>query len=119
MRLRHLAILALLFTAYALSPPSWAWAQDKDKASEDQTAEMKEEPPDAPPDLGDIVPLATQLKARLKVLEKNVQSGLDISETDNQLDKIDADLKAPADRIQEFKDSKEYKYYKLLELRSS
>ena len=78
---------------------------------------MKEEPPDAPTDLGDIVPLATQLKARVKVLEKNVQSGLVISETDNQLDKIDANLKAPADQLQEFKDSKEYKYYKLLEFR--
>ncbi|MFV9645579.1 MAG: mechanosensitive ion channel domain-containing protein [Desulfobacterales bacterium] len=85
----------------------------------DQTSDAVREIPAPAPDLADIVPLATELSGRLAALENRIKGGLDISSVEKKYDGIEANLKGPAGQLQRLKDSKDYKYNKLVELREA
>ncbi len=85
----------------------------------DQTAGTKQEPAAAVPDLVDIIPLAAKLSGRLADLENKVTGVLEVSELDKKYTAIEADLKGPAVQLQRLKDSKDYSYRNLLELRKA
>ena len=59
------------------------------------------------------------MSGRLAALENRIKGGLDISAVEKKYDGIEANLKDPADRLQQLKDSKDYKYDKLVELREA
>ena len=85
----------------------------------DQDAGPKETLPAAAPDLADIVPLAAELASRLAALEKSMKGRLDISAVEKRLGDIEAGLENPADQLQRLTDSKDYKYYKLVEVKEA
>jgi len=69
------------------------------------------------PELADIIPSATALSSRLVALEEKIRGGLDVSAVEREYTKIEADLKVPADQFQRLKDSKDYRFNKLVVLR--
>ena len=85
----------------------------------DQTSGAKEGLPAAAPDLADIVPLATELTGRLATLENRIKDGPDISVVEKKYDEIEANLKDYAGQLQRLKDSKGYKYNKLVDFREA
>ena len=90
-------------------------AQEQSKS--DQVPEVKEEVTITVPDLADIIPLATELSGRLATLENKITGVLDVSEVKRKYDSIRADLEGPAGQLQQLKESKDYSYRKLVELR--
>ncbi len=84
-----------------------------------QTLGAKEGISSAVPDLADIVPLAAELTGRLATLENRIKDGPDISKIEKKYDGIEANLKDPAGQLQRLKDSKGYKYSKLVALREA
>ena len=90
-------------------------AQEQSKS--DQVPEVKEEVTITVPDLADIIPLATELSGRLATLENKITGVLDVSEVERKYDSIRADLEGPAGQLQRLKESKDYSYRKLVELR--
>ena len=89
----------------------------QEKSTGDQTYDAKEEATLAVPDLAEIIPLAAELTSRLVTLENKVADGLDVSSVEGEYAKIEASLKEPANQLQQLKDSKEYNYNKLVDLR--
>ena len=89
----------------------------QEQSQGDQPSDAKQEVPPAVPDLADIIPLATELSHRLLVLENKVTGVLDVSAFGREYAKIEADLKGPAGQLQRLKDSKDYRFHKLAELR--
>jgi len=85
----------------------------------DQTSDAVRETPSPAPDLADIIPLATELSGRLAALENRIKGVLNISSVEKKYDGIEANLKGPASQLQRLKDSKDYKYTKLVELREA
>jgi small-conductance mechanosensitive channel len=85
----------------------------------DQKSVSEKGLPPAAPDLADIVPLAAELTGRLAVLENRIRGVLDFSAVGKKIDGIAANLKDPASQLQRLKDSKDYQYNKLLELRET
>jgi len=70
-------------------------------------------------DLADIIPLAAELTGRLATLENAIKRGLDISAVENKYDRIEMELEGPAGQLQRLRDSKDYKYSKLVALREA
>lgn len=108
-----LQTIFLLITCIAISNQTFADILPRDNSSM-KTEEIK---PSARPDLAEIIPLATDLSASFSTLESNLTNLLDISVIQNKYGKIQENLKEPAEQLQKIKDSKEYSYSKLSELR--
>lgn len=71
------------------------------------------------PDLAEIIPLASKLSGRLAVLKKKVEGVLDISALESKYVKIEDNLKDPVSQLQRLKDSKDYRFKKLVALRET
>ncbi len=85
----------------------------------DQTTTAKTELPVPAPDLAEIIPLAAALSSRLAALENKVTDLLDISEVESKFAEIEANLMGPAAQLQRLKDSKDYRFKKLVVLREA
>jgi chromosome condensin MukBEF ATPase and DNA-binding subunit MukB len=85
----------------------------------DQTSGAEGEVAVGVPDLAEIIPLASELSGRLATLENRIASVLDTSAIEKEYDRIEANLKDPADELQRLKDSEDYKYNKLAKLRET
>jgi len=84
-----------------------------------QATGAKGELPAPAPDLAEIIPLATKLSGRLAALENRIKGILDISTVEKKYAEIKANLKSPTAQFQRLKDSKDYKYNKLVDLREA
>ena len=71
------------------------------------------------PALADIIPLATELKGRLATLENKTKTGPNIEAVEKQYGQLEVDLKAFASRLQQLKDSNNYKRNKLIEFKEA
>lgn len=71
------------------------------------------------PDMADIIPLAAELTSRLKILESKFKSGLDIAAIEIKYGEMEAGLNDFSDRLQRLKDSGDYRYTKLMELKEA
>lgn len=69
------------------------------------------------PDMADIIPLAAQLNSRLRILENKFRFGLDIAAIETKYGELEAGLNDFSDRLQRLKDSGDYRYTKLMELK--
>ena len=89
----------------------------QEQSNVDQTSGAKRELPASAPDLADIVPLAAKLTGGLAALENSISGLLDVTAFERKYAGIDANLKGLAGQLQRLKDSKNYRYRKLVELR--
>ena len=94
---------------------SHVWALEE--SQDDPTSSTKQELSETIPELSEIIPLATALTNRLVALENKVKNVLDVSAVEREYTRIEADLKVPADQLQRLKDSKDYRFNKLVVLR--
>ena len=117
MRLPAKRILGVMLMMAVLLISSHGLAQEQPQG--DQTHVAGEEPTPTAPDLADIVPLASELTTRLVALENGIKGALDISTVEEKYDGLEANLKDPAAKLQRLKDSKDYKYNKLVDLREA
>ena len=117
MRIAANKILGIVLLMTVLLMSSHGLAHEPSQG--DQTAAAKQELSAAAPDLAEIIPLAAELSGRLSALENRVEGGLDISEIEKRFVVIEANLQNPAGQLQRLKDSKDYKYNKLVELREA
>ena len=115
--MRHSAkkILRLILPIAVILMSSNVLAQDPPKV--EQVPESKQDVSKPTPDLANIIPKATQLSGDLAMLENSVTGILDISELDEKYTGIEENLKNPAARLQQIKDSKNIKLNKLVEIR--
>ena len=113
--LKRILVAALAMAVLIIS--SHAFAHEPSQSNQPSGGER--EIPAAAPDLADIVPLSTELSGRLAALEKDATDLLDVSTLEKKYAEIEMNLKDPADQLQTLKDSKEYKYSKLVELREA
>jgi len=110
-------ILCITLLMAALLTSSHLRAQEK--TQEDPTAGAKEEVVVEVPDLADVVPLATKLSSRLAALQNSIEGGLDVSLVEEKYAVIEADLADPADKLQRLKNSKDYNYNRLVEIKTA
>ncbi|MDH4230899.1 MAG: hypothetical protein OEW04_02590, partial [Nitrospirota bacterium] len=110
---KNIFILVLLMALCLLS--GYAWAQEQSQGEKPPAA--KKESADAVPDIDKIIPLSTELHGRLSVLEKAITGLPDVSDMERKYNDIEARLKRPADQIQRLRDSKNYRYMTLIDLR--
>jgi small-conductance mechanosensitive channel len=96
---------------------SHALAHEPSQSNQPSGAER--EIPAATPDLADIVPLSTKLSGRLAALEKDATGLLDVSALEKKYAGIETNLRDPAGQLQTLKDSKDYKYNRLVELKEA
>jgi len=68
------------------------------------------------PDLADVIPLEMELSDRLAVLETSFADLMDVSHVESQFPGIESNLKVHANQLKRLKDSKGYKYNKLVDL---
>jgi small-conductance mechanosensitive channel len=71
----------------------------------------------AVPDMAEIIPLATELSNRLAMLESSIRDGFDVSEVEDKCAAIESNLEEPVSQLQRLKESEQFKYGKLVELR--
>ena len=83
----------------------------------DQTSSAKQEMAFAVPDLGKIMPLATELSSRLAALENRGSGLLDITVVERGHVETEEDIKELASQLQQLKDSKEYRHNKIADLK--
>lgn len=98
----------LLLSSYALA---------QEQSQDENIPAAQQGLPLAVPELVEIIPLSTQLYGRLAVLENTIAGLPDASEFQKKYDKIEANLNVPADQLQKLRDSKDYRYKKLIELK--
>ncbi|MBT8369834.1 MAG: hypothetical protein KJO34_02660, partial [Deltaproteobacteria bacterium] len=117
MKLSAKKILRVVLPITVLLIPNHVLGQDQPQGN--QLPDTKREMPVVVPDLADIIPLATKLTGRLTVLENQIADLLDISAVQSNFVEIEASLKDPAGQLQRLKESKEYRYRKLVDLREA
>jgi len=83
----------------------------------DQPSGKKQDVSVSAPDLADIIPKAAKLSGELAILENRIADVLDISEFEKKYASIEENLKDPAARLQQIKDSKDGSLSKLVEIR--
>lgn len=87
--------------------------------SDNQAPDTKRDESKSAPDLADLIPLATKLTENLASLENSVTDVLDISIFEEKFNRIEEDLKDPADQIEQIMASKDVKLNKLVEIREA
>ena len=115
MKLSAKKILRVVLPIAALLIPIQVLAQDQSQV--DQPSNAKRELSVPAPDLAEIIPVAATLSSRLTALENKVAGLLDISEVGSKFAVIEANLNDPASQLQRLKDSKGYRFNKLVALR--
>ncbi len=117
--MKHLAkkILGVVLPMAVVLISSHALPHEQSQVA--QTTAAKAEAPAPAPDLAEIIPSAATLSSRLTALENQVTGLLDISEVESRLAGIEANLMDPAVQVQRLKDSKDYRFKKLVALREA
>jgi small-conductance mechanosensitive channel len=91
--------------------------------SEPSQGDQKETPGQeispVPPELADIVPLAAGLAGRLADLKRKTEGGLDISAIEKKCIGIETHLSDLSAELERLRDSRDYKYSQLVELRKT
>lgn len=110
-------IIGILFFLFVLLPSGhmMVHAQVHEKTVSDPSVEKT----DTTPDMADIIPLAGKLKVRLSTHENNMKRGPDTVAVENNLKKVEANLVDLAVLLQQLKDSKSYKYYRLVDIKET
>jgi small-conductance mechanosensitive channel len=96
----------------------WCQASAQQQSSDNKTSEAARESIPATPQLGQIIPLATELSGRFAVLENKLKAGLDVSQLETKYAGIEKELKGNVDRLKGMKDS-ETKYVGLADLKET
>lgn len=117
MRVFAKRILGIVLPVAVLMISSHAPAQEQHQV--DQTTSTKSTLSAPVPDLSEIIPLAAELSGRLSILENKVPGLLDVHAFEKKYAGIEANLKNPAGQLQRMKDSKKYRFNKILELREA
>ena len=86
--------------------------------SGNQTPSADQKAPAGPPDLADIIPLATELFGRLETLEIFFAGSLDLSAVEKKYSGIQESLKNPSDHLLQLKNTDAYNYNRLVELKN-
>jgi chromosome segregation ATPase len=73
--------------------------------------------PDQEPHTAEIIPRAGDLAIRLKILETRIKTGPDISAIEEKYNQLEAELNNFSNRFQRLKDSGDYRYTTLMELK--
>jgi potassium efflux system protein len=101
--------IALLMAVLLISSHGLADEQSQG----DQASSATQELPLVAPDLGEIIPMATELSRRLVSLENRVLGLLDIAAVERGHVEIEEDIKELTGQLQQLKDSKDYRYSKI------
>jgi small-conductance mechanosensitive channel len=117
MKLSATKILCVVQLMAVFLTSSYVLAQEQPQS--DQGPDVREESTVEVPDLADIIPLATKLSGRLATLEKRITDVRDVSEVERNYAGIEANLTDPAGQLQRLKESKGYRYIKLVDLREA
>ncbi len=90
-----------------------------DKPLPEQSTEQIEESTAAPsvPDLAEIVPLQIKLAGDLKNLQKEMESVLDGEQLETNYVKLEADIAELDEKLNDLRNTEEYKYNKLIDFR--
>ncbi len=89
------------------------------QSQSDQSSNVKQEIPLALPDLTEFIPLASELSVRFADLKKRLGEGVDVAAAEEKYAEIAEDLKKFSGQLQRLKESPDYKYNMLLDLRES
>jgi small-conductance mechanosensitive channel len=71
------------------------------------------------PDLADIIPLETKLTGRLAVLENQIADLPDVSAVQDDYTEVESSLKDLTGKVQRLKETREYRYRNLVDLREA
>ncbi len=95
------------------------YVQAEEEAPKDQQAESAEASSfvASVPDLAEIVPLEVKLAARVKDLEKKLQTGLDGELLEKSYVELESALAELKDKLKTLNQTEQYKYNKLVDLR--
>lgn len=104
----------LLLLIILLPAKSLLYAQ----TAEEQSPSVKQEKT-AAPGLGDIIPLASELNSRFRILESKFTGLLDISAAESQYAAIESGLEQLSNQLEQLKESEDYKYNRLVALRGT
>jgi len=115
--MRHLAkkILRIVLLIAVLLISSHVSAQDQ--SSGDQTSGDKRDVSESATDIADIIPKAAKLSGELAILENRVTDILDVSELEKKYARIAENLTGLVAQLQQSKDSKDDRLYKLVDIR--
>jgi len=117
MRIPEKKIIGVVLLIAVLMISSHAPAQEQHQV--DQTSGAKSALSTPAPNLSEIIPLAAELSGRLSILENKVSGLLDVHAFEKKYAGIDENLKDPAGQLQRMKESKQYRFNKILELRET
>jgi len=117
MRHRVLKLFRFLLLAVFLLVPEGVPADPSPQTLESPGVEA--EAPPATPDLADLIPMATELAARLAALEKYMVDGSDVSPEQETLSAINENLDKQSARLKGVEASGEYSYLPLIELKTA
>ena len=118
-------IVVVLFIGISLTSMTSAVAAEtvsggaSEQSEGPQTSGAEGESPVGEPDLADIIPLASKLSGRLVALENGIAGLLAVSAIEKRYAKIEVGLKGPVGQLETLRDSEDYKYSKLVELREA
>jgi potassium efflux system protein len=84
-----------------------------------QTTDVEEKLSGQEPELADIIPMASELSSRLAVLETAIKNEPDVSKIEKEYDGIEENLNGLTITLQEVEYATEYKYRKLVDLRTA
>ncbi len=111
--------LLIILTAASLLQFFSIYVQAEEEAPKDQQAESAEASSfvASVPDLAEIVPLEVKLAARVKDLEKKLQTGLDGELLEKSYVELKSALAELKDKLKTLNQTEQYKYNKLVDLR--
>ena len=115
MKLSVRRILEIVLLLSVLLMFSQVTAQEQSQGP--KASPVKADTPPEAPELADVVPLATELTVRLATLEREMKDGLDVSAVEKAYAELRAKLKDYTGQFQRMKDSKNYTYNELVDLR--
>ena len=117
MKLSITKILCVVQLMAVFLTSSYVLAQEPSPS--DQGPEVREESAIEVPDLADIIPLATKLSGRLAVLENQIADLRDVSTVQDGYTEVESSLKDLTGKVQRLKETKEYRYRHLVDLREA
>jgi len=112
MKLRAKKILGIALLMAVLLISSHVPANQQSQG--DKPSDAKQELSVAIPDLADIIPMAIKLSGRLATLKNNIKDGLADAEIEKKYAKIEENLKVFIPQLKRVKDSKDYRFNKLV-----
>jgi len=110
---RNIICIALLTAQCLIS----CYAQAEEQPQDEKEPAVQNESAVKLPDLDKVIPLSAELFGRLAVLENRIAGMPDFSGVERQYMNIGIRLKGLAVQLQQFRETKNYRYVKLVELR--